>query len=58
METFSALLAIHTGNSPITVELPTQRLVMRSFDGFFDLRLDKRLMMVIWDAIAPIMTSQ
>ena len=37
METFSALLAICAGNSPVTGECPTQRPVMRSFDVFFDL---------------------
>ena len=43
METFSALLAICAGNSPVTGEFPTQRPVARSFDVFFDLRLNKRL---------------
>ena len=43
IETFSALLAICAGNSPITGEFPTQRPVTRSFDGFFDLHLNKRL---------------
>ena len=43
METFSALLAICAGNSPVTGEFPTQRPVTRSFDIFFDLRLNKRL---------------
>ena len=43
METFSALLAICAGNSPVTSEFPSQRPVMRSFDVFFDLRLNKRL---------------
>ena len=43
METFSALLAICAGNSPVTGEFPAQRLVTRSFDVFFDLRLVKRL---------------
>ena len=43
METFSALLAICSGNSPITSEFPAQRPVTRSFDAFFDLRLNKRL---------------
>ena len=43
METFSALLAICAGNSPVTGEFPTQRPVTRSFDVFFDLRLYKRL---------------
>ena len=35
METFSVLLAICAGNSPV----PAQRPVTRSFDVFFDLRL-------------------
>ena len=39
METFAALLAICAGNSPVTGELPAQRPVTRSFDGFFDGRL-------------------
>ena len=43
METFSALLAICAGNSPGTGEFPAQRPVTRSFDVFFDLRLNKRL---------------
>ena len=43
METFSALLAICAGNSPVTGEFPAQRPVTRSFDVFFDLRLNKRL---------------
>ena len=43
METFSALLALCVGNSPVTGEFPTQRPVMRSFDVFFVLRLNKRL---------------
>ena len=43
METFSALLAICEGNSPVPDEFPTQRPVTRSFDVFFDLRLNKRL---------------
>ena len=43
METFSALLAICTGNSPVTGEFHAQRPVTRSFDVFSDLRLNKRL---------------
>ena len=31
------------GESPVTGEFPAQRPVTRSFDVFFDLRLDKRL---------------
>ena len=38
METFSALLDLCAGNSPVTGEFPAQRLVTRSFDVFFDLR--------------------
>ena len=43
METFSALLVLCEGNSPVTGEFPSQRPVMWSFDVFFDLRLNKRL---------------
>ena len=43
METFSALLAICAGNSPVPGEFPAQRPVTRSFDVFIDLRLNKRL---------------
>ena len=34
METFSALLAICVGNSPVTGEFPSQRPVTRKFDVF------------------------
>ena len=37
METFSTLLAICAGNSPVPGEFPAQRPVTRSFDVFFDL---------------------
>ena len=43
IETFSALLALCEGNSPVTGEFPSQRPVRRSFAAFFDLRLNKRL---------------
>ena len=43
METFSALLALRGGSSPVTGEFPAQRPVTQSFDIFFDLRLNKRL---------------
>ena len=43
VETFSALLALCTGNSPVNGGLPSQRPVTRSFDVFFNLRLNKRL---------------
>ena len=42
METFSALLALCVGNSSVTGEFPSQRPVTRSFDVFFDLRLNIR----------------
>ena len=42
METFSALLATCAGNLPVPGEFPAQRPVTRSFDVFFDLRLNKR----------------
>ena len=48
METFSALLAICAGNSSATGEFPAQRPVTRSFDVFFDLRLNKRLRKQSW----------
>ena len=47
----SALLALCAG------EFPAQRPVTRSFDVFFDLRLNKQLSKQSWDAIAFIMTS-
>ena len=43
METFSALLAIYAGNSPVTGEFPAQKTVARNFDVFFDVCLNKRL---------------
>ena len=48
METFSALLPISAGNSPVPGEFPTQRPVARGFDIFFDLRLNKRLSKQSW----------
>ena len=48
METFSKLLAISVGNSPVPGEFPAQRPVTRSFDVFFDLRLNKRLSKQLW----------
>ena len=56
METFSALLAICAD------EFPSQRPVTRSFYVFFDLCPKKKVeetmaMLVIWDAIVPIVTS-
>ena len=43
METFSALLAICAGTSPVPGEFPAQRPVTRSFDVFYDLRSNERL---------------
>ena len=48
METFSALLAICAGNSPVTGEFPTQRPVTRTFDVFFDMRLNEPLSKQSW----------
>ena len=48
METFSALLAICAGNSPVPGEFPTQRPVTWSFDIVFDLRPNKRLSKQRW----------
>ena len=45
MEAFHALLAICAGNSPVPGD---QRPVTRSFDVFFDLRLNKRLSKQSW----------
>ena len=43
MDTFSALLAICAGNSPVSGEFPVQRPVTWGFDVFFDLCPNKRL---------------
>ena len=48
METYSALLALCAGNSPITGKFPIQRPVTRSFDVSFNLRLNKRLSKQSW----------
>ena len=48
METFSALLAICAGNSPVPGEFPAQRPVTQSFDVFFDLCPNKRLSKQSW----------
>ena len=48
METFPALLALCAGISSVTGEFPSQRLVMRSSDVFFDLRLNKQLSKQSW----------
>ena len=61
METFSALLAICVGNSPVPGDFPAQRPVTRGLDVFFDLRLNKQFSKQSWgwwlSAIVPIMTS-
>ena len=46
METFSTLLDLYVGNSPLTGEFPSQMPVTWSFDISFD---------QIWDAIVLIM---
>ena len=43
METLYALLALCEGNPSVTGGFPAQRQVTRSFDVFFDRRLNKRL---------------
>ena len=48
METFSALLALCAGNSPVTGEFPSERPVTRSFAVFFDLYLNTRLSKQSW----------
>ena len=48
IETFSALLALCKGNSPVTCEFPSQRPVTRSFDVFIDLRPKKWLNKQSW----------
>ena len=57
METFSGLLAICAGNSPVPIcagnspvpgEFPTQRPVTRNFDIFFDLCPNKPLSKQWW----------
>ena len=48
IEVFSGLLAICARNSLVTDDIPPQRLLARSFDVFFDLRLNKRLSKQEW----------
>ena len=48
METFSALLALYAGNSPVPGEFSTQRSVTLSFDVYFDLRPNRRLSKQSW----------
>ena len=42
IKTFSALLAIRAGNSPVPGEFPAQRPVRRSFDVFLNKRLSNQ----------------
>ena len=49
METFSALLAICAGSSPVPGEFPARRPVTRNFDVFFDLPPNKLLSKESWD---------
>ena len=48
METFSALLDICAGNSPVPGEFPAQRPVTQDFGVFFDLRPNKLLSKQSW----------
>ena len=48
METYSVVLDLCAGNSPVTGEFPARRPVTRSFDVFFDLRLNTRLSKQSW----------
>ena len=48
IETFSALLSLCAGNSPVTGEFTAQRPVTQSFDVFFDLCLNERLSKKSW----------
>ena len=48
MKTYSVLLALCAGNSPVTGEFPAQKPVTRSVNVFFDLRLNKRLSKQSW----------
>ena len=48
METFSALLALCEGNSPVTGEFPSQRVSNAGFDVFFEVSLNKRLHKQLW----------
>ena len=63
MESFSVLLALCEGKSPVTGEFPSQRPETRGFDVFFDLRRSDQTFEqtietpVFWNAIALIMTS-
>ena len=47
-ETFSALLTICAGNSPVTGKFPIQRPVTQSYGVFVDLRMNKWLRKQLW----------
>ena len=49
IETFSALLVLCAGNSPVTGEFHVQRPVTRGFDVLFDLHMNKQLSKQSWD---------
>ena len=51
IKTFSALLVLCAVNSPVTCDFPRQRPVTRSFDVFFDLRLNKWCKYVVQYAV-------
>ena len=53
METFSALLALCVGNSPVSGEFPAQRPVTRSFDVFIMTSHYDVIMMISFDAMRP-----
>ena len=53
-ENISALLALCEGTSPVTGEFPSQMPVTQSFDVLVEQSIET---LVIWDAIALIMTS-
>ena len=63
--TKSSMMTLSNGNIfrvtgpflPVADEFPAQRPATWSSDVLFDLRLNKRLRLVIWDVIAPIVTS-
>ena len=48
LETFSALLTLYAGNSPVTGEFPALRPVTRGFDVFVHLYLNKRFSKQSW----------
>ena len=61
IETFPAFLALCEGNPPVTCGFPSQRPVTQSFDVFLcapEQMAEQTVdMLVIWDAMALIMTS-